>query len=289
MRAFIAVLAALSLLTAVSSCARHMVVHGHASPDTTTKPPISDAISELVPGSPFLIGEGASARVCTAAWVVSMTGQLDGRLGILTAGSCAPNKAPVSVQYVPSGKSAVVGRAKDVVVGHVVAGGPLTDVPEKPDISVIWVTEQPSTFGSLRVRPNAHVPIATKMIDNPTLWIDQYGAPVICWAYAATHPELNVAKTACGTARTSTRNTFTIRPDDPAKLLPVVLGAPAWIRSGAANMGNVIAGVVTSIDNGMIVVTGINAVVKRIPAVICLDAPADGTGCTGPDLTEHSN
>ena len=51
----------------------------------------------------------------------------------------------------------------------------------------------------------------------------------------------------------------------------------------------VIAGVITSTENGMVIVTGINAVVKRIPANVCLGVPADGTGCVGPDLTEQSN
>ncbi|MGL6236122.1 MAG: hypothetical protein ACRC20_12350 [Segniliparus sp.] len=254
-----------------------------AAQDAREKAEVARSIDQLVPGSPITIGTGADAKTCTAGWVVAMSGEFDGRMGILTAGRCAPNKAEVHVLYVPRGKSAVVDGMTNVLIGHVVAGGPLHNVPGDPDVSIIWVETQPSEFGSLGVLPNGQVRISEEVANDASSWIDKYGAPRLCWGYSATRPELSVSRVGCGTARTTTaNNSFIVRPEDVARAVPEILGAPVWTESRDKK----IAGIVTSVENGNVVVTTINKLVKRIPATICLDVTSSGQGCATRPMTE---
>lgn len=296
---FFAAVAALSCIVTVlvlTGCDRSRIgsgspVPGASSPvldekaakDAREKAEVARSIDQLVPGSPITIGTGPDAKTCTAGWVVSMSGEFDGRMGILTAGRCAPNKAEVHVLYVPRGKSAVVDGMKDILVGHVVAGGPLKNVPGEPDVSIIWVETEPSEFGSLGVLPNGQVRIASEIADDAEGWIDRFGAPRLCWAYSATRPELSVSRVGCGTARTTTSsNEFVVRPEDAARAVPEILGAPVWTEGREKK----IAGVITSVENGNVVVTTINKLVKRIPATICLNVPTSGQGCATRPMTE---
>lgn len=187
----------------------------------------STSASGFAPGIDITVGEGDSAAVCTAGWII----ESDNIASILTAGHCAPQGegTPVTFGYAPKGSNVVLDR-EDFTVGEVLTTSYTEPYsPDNLDIAVVGLTQE--VISDIFATPSIGGRIN---VEAPQADISSSVGNEVCWYSNASRLESSGAMPSCGTvtAVSKDQSKVLVEPRDNVEIDPQMAGAPATITNG---------------------------------------------------------
>jgi len=249
---------------ALSACGN--TTDGNASRSAYTGPERSQdratSASGLAPGIDITVGEGDSAAVCTAGWIV----EKDNHAFLLTAGHCAVGGAgtPVVFGNVPEGGNVVLDR-KDTALGEVSSTSyaePYT--PDDIDIAQVALTDAVVTGKGVYVTPSigGRINVLAPLKDVKSTVGNR-----VCWYSNASKLGTIGAKSSCGTvaAVSSDQSKVLVTPDEGVELDAQMAGAPATVTNGKIGAAEEIyaLGVFTDVYKDHVVIDNVEPLLEK--------------------------